>query len=74
MAYNPKAQKKYREKSLNFAVCYRPSEIAQGKRLKAYLDESGQSANAYIKGLIEKDLDMINAPYPDDTDTDTDDK
>lgn len=65
-----KAQKKYNKKSLTFAICYRPAEIAEGLRLKAYLAQTGKSANAYIKRLIEEDLDMINAPYPDDTDTD----
>lgn len=68
MAYNAKAQKKYREKSLNFTVCYRPGEIAQGKRLKEYLKESNQSVNAYLKKLITDDLDSKNIPYPDSTD------
>ena len=69
MAYNAKAQKKYREKSLNFTVCYRPSEIAQGKRLKSYLEKTGQSANMYLKKLIENDMDRlgIDIPNPDDT-------
>lgn len=70
MAYNPKAQKKYREKSLNFAVCYRPSEIAQGKRLKAYLEKTGQSANMYLKKLIENDMDRLGINIPDTDDTD----
>ena len=69
MAYNAKAQKKYREKSLSFTVCYRPSEIAQGKRLKEYLKESNQSVNAYLKKLIADDLDSKNIPYPDNTDS-----
>lgn len=70
MAYNPKAQKKYREKSLNFAVCYRPSEIAQGKRLKAYLEKSGQSANMYLKNLIKNDMDRLGIDVPNTDDTD----
>ena len=70
MAYNPKAQKKYREKSLNFAVCYRPSEIAQGKRLKAYLEKTGQSANMYLKNLIKNDMDRLGIDIPDTDDTD----
>lgn len=70
MAYNPKAQKKYREKSLNFTVCYRPSEIAQGKRLKAYLEKTGQSANMYIKNLIKNDLDSLGIDIPDTDYTD----
>lgn len=71
MAYNAKAQKKYREKSLSFTVCYRPGEIAQGKRLKKYLEESGQSTNAYLKKLIADDLDRLDVPYV-NTDIDTD--
>ena len=73
MSYNAKAQKKYREKSLSFTVCYRPSEIAQGKRLKKYLEESGQSTNAYLKKLIADDLNRLGVPCIDDnTDIDTD--
>lgn len=65
MAYNAKAQKKYREKSLSFTVCYRPGEIAQGKRLKKYLEKSGQSTNAYLKKLIADDLDRLGVSYID---------
>lgn len=63
-----KAQKKYNKKSLTFAICYRPNDIAEGLRLKAYLAQTGKSANAYIKELIQDNLDMLNVPYPDDTD------
>lgn len=59
-----KADKIYNTKSLNFSVCYRPSEIAQGKRLKEYLKESNQSVNAYLKKLIADDLDSKGVPYP----------
>lgn len=58
MAYNAIAQKKYREKSIQFAVNYRPTDIKEGQRVKAYLDQTGQSANAYIKKLIKNDLDQ----------------
>lgn len=57
MAYNKKAQDNYRKKSMQFAISYRPTDIAEGKRLKQYLEETGQSANSYIKELIKKDLD-----------------
>lgn len=57
MAYNKKAQEKYREKSIQVSVNYRPTDINEGKRLKAFLKQSGQSANSYIKGLIKADLD-----------------
>lgn len=57
MAYNAKAQAKYRDKSISISVCYRPNEIADGQRVKAYLEQTGQSANSYIKELIKRDLD-----------------
>lgn len=65
MAYDPKAQKKYREKTINYAVKYYPTDIADGKRLKAYLADTGQSANSYIKALIKADLDSKGIVYPD---------
>lgn len=40
-----------------FAVKYRKNEIEEGQRLKDYLSDTGQSANAYLKELIKKDLD-----------------
>lgn len=54
---NRKAVKRYSKKTMNFAVKYYPTDITEGKRLKKYLEESGQSANSYIKGLIKKNLD-----------------
>ena len=54
---NRKAVKKYREKTVSFAVKYSAVDAVEGKRLKAYLEQSGQSANSYIKELIKKDLD-----------------
>lgn len=57
MAYNANAQKKYREKSIQLSVNYRPTDIKEGRRVKAYLEQTGQSANAYIKRLIKDDLD-----------------
>ena len=69
-----KADKAYNNKSLNFTVCYRPSEIAQGKRLKAYLEKTGQSANMYLKKLIENDMDRLGIDIPDtDNQDNTDD-
>lgn len=53
-----KAQKKYNEKTIAVAVSYKPgTDIKDGERLKAYLTQTGQSANSYIKGLIKADLD-----------------
>ena len=58
MAYNAKAQKKYRDKSIQLAVNFRPgTDIQDGERVKAYLEQTGQSANSYIKALIKADLD-----------------
>ena len=52
-----RAIKKADEQSVMFAVKYRKNEKQEGKRLKAYLESTGQSANAYLKELIKKDLD-----------------
>lgn len=57
MAYNAKAQRKYREKTLQFTVKYTPTDIIEGQRVKAYLNHTGQTANSYIKRLIKEDLD-----------------
>lgn len=65
MAYNAKAQKKYRDKSIQLAVNYRPgTDIQDGERVKAYLANTGQTANAYIKALIKRDLDEKKIAYP----------
>ena len=59
-----RAQKKYNEKTITASVSYKPgTDISDGKRLKAYLSQTGQSANSYIKGLIKSDLDNKNVPY-----------
>lgn len=61
MAYSKEAQKRYREKSIQLAVNYRPgTDIQEGQRVKAYLEQTGQSANSYIKALIKADLDKKN--------------
>lgn len=60
-----KAYKTYNSKSIQLAVNYRPgTDIVDGQRIKKYLDQSGQSANSYIKALIKADLDSKNIPYP----------
>lgn len=38
-------------------MSYRPTDIQEGQRIKAYLEQSRQSANSYIKALIKADLD-----------------
>ena len=57
MAYSPKSQKTYNNKCHYFSVKYTPIESDQADKLKTYLKETGQSANAYIKDLIKRDLD-----------------
>ena len=53
-----KAQKKYNEKTITIDASYKPgTDIQEGQRVKAYLEQTGQSANSYIKELIKKDLD-----------------
>lgn len=53
-----KAQRKYDEthKKIVKAIAYK-SDYEEGLRLDEYLLYSKQNANAYIKGLIKKDLD-----------------
>lgn len=66
MAYNAKAQKRYRNKSIQLTVNYRPgTDIQDGERVKAYLKKTGKSANSYIKALIKEDLDSKGIPYED---------
>ena len=72
MAYNKKNQSDYNKKCEQFKVQYRLCDIDEGKRLRAYLAKSGQSANSYIKGLIKNDLDGKGIAYPDSTDIDMD--
>ncbi len=73
MAYNAKGQKKYNAKSINLAVSYKPPERQDGQRIKAYLEQTGQSANSYIKALIKADLDNKGFVLPDGAEnTDTD--
>ena len=61
-----KASKKYRAKvkPIQFAVQYKTTDKPDGERLKAYLAATGQTANAYIKALIRRDLDAQGIPYP----------
>ena len=53
------ADRRYREKCkpMTFTVAYKVTDIDEGKRLKAYLEQTEQSANSYIKALIKADLD-----------------
>lgn len=57
MAYSAKSQKTYNDKCYRFSIKFVPSESEEITRFKAYLAQSGQSANSYIKSLIKSDLD-----------------
>ena len=63
MAYNKKADENYRKKIDRMAIKYGISELKESERLRRYLEQSGQSANSYIKGLIKADLDSKGVPY-----------
>lgn len=70
MAYNKKADENYRKKIDRMAIKYGIAEQAESERLRKYLEQTGQSANSYIKGLIKADLDGKGIAYTDSTDTD----
>lgn len=63
-----KSDKTYNEKRIPFSFGYTPTDIEEGKRLKAYLEKSGLKANSYIKKLIKADLDNKGVPYVNGTD------
>ncbi|MCD7752011.1 MAG: hypothetical protein LUI10_09795 [Lachnospiraceae bacterium] len=46
------AQKKYDEKTKMISIKYSPVDMADYERMRAHLEESGLSANQFIKGLI----------------------
>ena len=59
-----KAQKKYNEKTITIAASFKPgTDITEGKRLKMYLQQTGKSANSYIKELVKRDLDEKGISY-----------
>lgn len=57
MAYSKKSQAEYKKKCKQFKVQYSLSDDNEGLRLQKYLEQTGQTANSYIKKLIKKDLD-----------------
>lgn len=68
------AQKRYEKKRMkeckNYTVKYRlyiDTEKTDQERLQAYLNNTGQSANAYLKNLIKRDLDEKGIQYPTET-------
>lgn len=64
MAYNKKADANYRKKTKAFAIKYYATDIAEGKRLQAYLDSIDITANEYLKRLVKQDLDAKGIAYP----------
>lgn len=70
MAYNKKADENYRKKIDRMAIKYSIGELHESERLRKYLEQTGQSANSYIKGLIRADLDSKGIPYPSEIDID----
>ena len=58
-------QKRKKDIGKQLAINYRPgTDIKEGERIKAYLEQTGQSANSYIKELIKRDLDEKKIAYP----------
>lgn len=57
MAYSKESQARYKKKITQFKVQYSLQDT-DGQRLKEYLQDTGQTANAYIKALIKQDLDQ----------------
>lgn len=57
MAYSKKSQADYKKKLKQFKVQYNLQDNVEGLRLQKYLDNTGQSANSYLKELIKADLD-----------------
>lgn len=62
--YYKKSQTDYKKKLIQAKVQYSLEDTKDGQRLKAYLAQSGQTANAYIKAIIKADLDAKGIPYP----------
>lgn len=60
--YEKKRMKQCKTYAIKYSL-YLPDENRENERLKRYLEQSGISANSYIKGLIKADLDCKNVPY-----------
>lgn len=52
-----KAQKKYREKTITLSCNYTQVDYEDGKKIKEYLELTGQKTNSYLKRLIKEDLE-----------------
>lgn len=60
--YEKKRMKQCKTYAIKYSL-YLSDENRENERLKQYLEQSGISANSYIKGLIKRDLDSKNVPY-----------
>ncbi len=64
MAYSKESQKRYNDQRVQYNISWKSKEDKkEGMRLKTYLEQSGQTANIYIKELIKKDLDNKGVVY-----------
>lgn len=66
-------EKKRMKQCATYTAKYTPKERQESNRIDAYLKSTGISANAYIKMLIQRDLDSKNIPYTPDASTQHDD-
>ena len=57
MGYNKDVRLRYQSKLKQFKVQYNLQDNIEGLRVQKYLDQTGQSANSYIKSLLKKDMD-----------------
>lgn len=60
---NREAVKKYSEKTKTFALKYYATDIIDAKRLQLYLEQTGKSANEYLKEVVKRDLDEKGIEY-----------
>lgn len=57
MAYYPEVQKEYQRKLIQVKAVYGLKDAEEGLRVKAYLAQTGQAVNDYLKQIIKADLD-----------------
>lgn len=58
VAYYKESQRRYNQKRVQYNINRKSeNDRKDGERVKAYLEQTGQSANTYIKGLIRRDID-----------------
>lgn len=60
--YEKKRMKQCKTYAIKYSL-YLADENRENERLKRYLEQSGISANSYIKNLIKADLDSKGIPY-----------